>query len=66
MSLLLKPAVQNGASFSLVIYKAAGGFQAEVYLVVIVSIICLKPSDIYQKNGLIRRVQAFFGIVVWP
>ena len=28
---------------------------------VIVSIICLKPSDIYQKNGLIRRVQAFFG-----
>ena len=30
MSLILKPAVQNGAYFSLVIYKAAGGFQAEV------------------------------------
>ena len=36
-----------GRLFSLVIYKAAGGFEAEVYLVVIISIICLKPSDIY-------------------
>jgi hypothetical protein len=34
MSLLLSPAVQNGAYFSLVIYKAAGGFQAEELMLV--------------------------------
>ena len=48
-SRLLKPAVQNGALI-LVIYKAAGGFETEVFLVVIVSLVCLKRSDIYLKN----------------
>ena len=39
MSLLLSPAVQNGAYFSLVIYKAAGGFEAEELMLVEMEIV---------------------------